>query len=203
MSDEIIGFDVANYTAFLKNRGVADKDMNTEISRLRNIQLSNYLKLKKVEDGILQKNIEEEKSKANHSSTRKSTFVDIPQSERDALIAFYNSTNGANWRNTKSNTKIWDITNPSSDVSTWYGITVTNGHVTNIEDLGDVTGTIPDLSSLEFLEELFIFSSNFTGDLNGLQNLNSLQKLRLGWSTSSIKSTTICFAKSTSLSDIA
>lgn len=207
LSDATIGFDVANYTAFLKNRGVDDKDMSAEISRLRDMQLSNYLELKKVQDGILQKKIEEEKlnTKTNHSNTGKSAFVDIPASERAALISLYNSTNGANWTNTKINYKIWDVTNPASDVSTWYGVTVTDGHVTKIAEIDNVIGIIPDLSALQSLKELYIFSCSFTGDLTGLQNLINLEKLRIGYSTSIPKSNfpdLIPITKLTNLSEL-
>lgn len=50
---------------------------------------------------------------------------DIPQSEADALIAFYNATAGASWTNNTN----W-LTDPV--VNNWNGVTVVGGHVTQI-----------------------------------------------------------------------
>ena len=47
-----------------------------------------------------------------------SSFAQVPQIERDALIVLYDSTNGNNWNNNTD----W----LSADVSTWYGITVSH-----------------------------------------------------------------------------
>lgn len=187
LSDETIGFNVVDYTAFLKNRGVTDKDMKSELSKLRKTRLSDYLEMKKSENDFLQMNINENKVKQSRSSINSKTAVlDIPQIEKDALLAFYNSTNGSNWLLKKG----WDFSTPVTtwdgfSQTGWYGITITDGHVTKITDILNATGTLPDLSALQYLKELYIFNSSFTGNLTGLQNLNNLEKLRIGWSTSS------------------
>ena len=62
---------------------------------------------------------------------------DIPQSEANALISLYNATGGPSWTN-KTN---W-LTDPVVD--NWYGITVTGGHVTQIDlNTNNLVGTIP------------------------------------------------------------
>jgi len=93
----------------------------------------------------------------------------ISQSERDALIEIYNSTGGSNWT---QNTN-WD-TNPNatSDVSTWYGVTVENisgqDHVTKIElSNNNLNGTLPDLSNLISITDIDISkNSGITGAIN-------------------------------------
>jgi gliding motility-associated-like protein len=75
----------------------------------------------------------------------------VPCAERDALIALYNATDGANWA---TNTN-WLTTNPVDD---WFGVTVTNGHVTGIEFYwygNNLNGIIPtEIENLPYLEVL-------------------------------------------------
>ncbi|MFL0354521.1 immunoglobulin domain-containing protein [Xanthomarina sp. GH4-25] len=94
----------------------------------------------------------------------------VPQSEKDALIALYNSTDGANWANNTN----WNTAEP---VSTWAGITVVNNHVTRIDkNRGNLVGTLPiELQNLPYLEHLQLSRNNLSGtvpDLTGLANLN-------------------------------
>ncbi len=124
----------------------------------------------------------------------------VPQSERDALIALYNATDGANWTYN-------DNWNTSNAVSSWHGVTVENingaDHVTGISlswnnlngtlpnEMGDLTylkrinlqgnnlsGTIPaTLSGLTGLERVFFSRNHFSGtfpDLSGNANLKYL-----------------------------
>ena len=56
--------------------------------------------------------------------------VDIPQAEADALIAFYNATDGDSWTNNTN----WLV---DTTVNNWFGITVAGGHVTNINFAGN------------------------------------------------------------------
>ena len=39
--------------------------------------------------------------------------ADVPQTQREALVDLYNSTNGNQWRNS------WDL---NTNVSSWYGV---------------------------------------------------------------------------------
>ena len=99
------------------------------------------------------------------------TIPASPQSERDALIALYNATDGGHWR---------ERTNWVSDapLRTWYGVTTdSSGHVTEL-DLGDnqLRGAIPaDLGEVEKLEALYLNDNELSGtippELGGLSNL--------------------------------
>ena len=106
------------------------------------------------------------------STGRARIYQTVPSPfQRDslALVALYNSTNGANWTN-KTN---W-LTGP---VSTWFGVTVTNERVTSI-DLGhnNLSGPIPvEIYSLTELTNLSLRYNNVSGpltaDISNLQNL--------------------------------
>ena len=112
---------------------------------------------------------------------------DVPQSEADALITLYNATNGPSWTN-KTN---W-LT--SSVVGSWYGITVSGGHVTQVS-LGNNNlngsaatfqpGNLPNLTHLLLfsnaslsgsvagwtlptsLQQFYFFSTSVSGDISG------------------------------------
>ena len=117
----------------------------------------------------------------------------------EALESLYNAAGGANWKNT---TGTW---NSSSDLNTWYGVTVTSDRVTKlvlsgnglsgtIPDLSDLTamqwlnltangiylsGTIPDLSALTNLQRLYLNNNGLSGEIPDLSALTSLQYLHL------------------------
>jgi len=120
-------------------------------------------------------------------------------SERAALIALYNATDGLNWT---------DNTNwLSADESTWFGVSLTGCQVTGIflsnnnlngslpTELGDLTGLIslsitlnPNLSgsipgslgNLLQLTNLQLWNNNMTGPIpSTLGNLNNLVRLEL------------------------
>ncbi len=126
----------------------------------------------------------------------------VPCEERDALIALYNATDGPNWTNNTN----WLTNNP---VDTWFGVTVTAGHVTEV-DFGfsgnNLNGSLPvELGDLNFLErfdmpqnanlagtipnELFtnvalleidLGNNGFTGGIPAnISNLTALQSLEL------------------------
>lgn len=109
------------------------------------------------------------------------TIPAVPQSERDALTAFYNSTNGANWT---TNTN-WNSNLP---VSSWFGITTTNingqEHVTSIDlNTNNVTGSLPtEIGDFSELEQLALVQNGISGNLpNELGNLLKLKNLYLGF----------------------
>jgi Leucine-rich repeat (LRR) protein len=130
----------------------------------------------------------------------------IPDQEREALVALYNSTNGGNWH-----TKISWL-GPKGTEGTWYGVTVEKiagtDHVTQISldennlsgnipgELGnlsnlkylylntnELTGTVPDeLSYLSNLKEITLGANNLSGNIpKWLGNLNNLAKINLGF----------------------
>lgn len=123
----------------------------------------------------------------------------IPPSERAALIALYNATDGANWT---------DNTNwLSGDESSWAGVSTTGCNVTGLffqnnnlngslpVELGDLTelttlsitlnpnltGNIPvTLGNLSNLTTLQLWNNSLTGPIpTTLGNLNNLQTLEL------------------------
>ena len=100
----------------------------------------------------------------------------IPQSERHALIALYNNTNGDGWIN-KTN---W--LGEEDTECTWYGIECNNEktHITSIVLNGNqLNGRIPsELGSLTNLVKLFLNDNQLIGDipaeLNNCSNLSAL-----------------------------
>ena len=91
-------------------------------------------------------------------------------SERDILIAFYNATDGDNWKNNEN----WCSEKPLNE---WYGIeTNDEGFVTRItirnnNVMGDV-----DFKGLNYLQDLDLNSNNITSlnveDCKGIEELN-------------------------------
>ena len=74
----------------------------------------------------------------------------VPQIEREALLALYNSAGGPSW------TEFWEIAD--TDECTWYGITCNNDSVTSImlSDNG-LNGIIPsELGNLTNLTGLYL-----------------------------------------------
>jgi len=93
-----------------------------------------------------------------------------PATERAALVALYNATDGANWTDNAN----WLSAAP---LETWYGVTTDeNGRVTELRLGGNgLRGTIPDLSALRYLEVLFLSSNLLSGPA---PELSALTKLR-------------------------
>ncbi len=91
-----------------------------------------------------------------------------------ALIALYNSTDGANWINK------WDLTQP---VSTWYGVTLDqNGRVTSLDlDNNNLSGIIPiEICSLNNLQRLNLSYNQLSGCIpSEIGDLKKLQILHL------------------------
>jgi Leucine-rich repeat (LRR) protein len=98
---------------------------------------------------------------------------EIPLTECQALDALYNDTDGANWTN---NTNWLSTTTPSN----WYGVTVTDGNVTNINlAFNQLDGNIPsELGNLANLLTLQLGNNQLSGSipsvLGSLTNLTSL-----------------------------
>ena len=126
----------------------------------------------------------------------------IPPSEREALIALYDSTNGDGWNNNDG----WK--GPSGTECTWYGVRCNDARDSVIElnlsgnnlfgslpaELGNLvnlkilylsfnklSGPIPaELGNLLFLEKLFLYDNQLSGAIPAeLGNLTSLQHLGL------------------------
>lgn len=177
LTDQQIGFDPTLITQSLKERGITDPAiLDQEIAIMRESQKRMYQEQQKIQKEILAK-IEKEQKKS--SSTNRLTTT-IPQAERDALIALYNGTDGPNWTNTKANNKPWMINDPTSDVSTWYGVTVSQGHVVTITLQGNnLNGIIPDFSAFTELTILSLIDPNVKGNLSFISNNSKLKHLNV------------------------
>jgi Leucine-rich repeat (LRR) protein len=102
----------------------------------------------------------------------------IPQQERDALIALYNSTNGPSWTDATG----W--LGPVGTECSWYGVTCDTGK-TSVTHLllgsNQLSGSIPSsLGNLTNLRYLFLDSNQLGGSIpSSLGNLTNLQYLFL------------------------
>jgi hypothetical protein len=96
--------------------------------------------------------------------------TEIPQSECETLIEFYNATNGDNWFNNDG----WNETNTPC---TWYGVSCSEGHVNQLT-LSDnnLSGSITDLQ-LPYLEILELSYNQLTGGVPDFSNLPNLISL--------------------------
>ena len=93
-------------------------------------------------------------------------------SERAALIALYQATDGANWKRNNN----WLTDKP---IDLWYGVTAdSSGRVTALNLWqNQLSGQIPDLSALSNLTNLDLGQNELTGpipDLDALSNLTEL-----------------------------
>ena len=113
-----------------------------------------------------------QKAVANNTSSE----GQVPDAiEYIALKSLYDSTGGINWRY-KDN---WLQGTTNSDFATWYGITVENGDVTEIEiSYNNLIGTLPhEIGNLSSLRWLSLYYNQLTslppefGDLKSLQNI--------------------------------
>lgn len=101
---------------------------------------------------------------------------EIPAAECTALLALYNSTNGAGW---------WDHSNwlDTDTPCSWFGVICTGGHVTSLDQHNNnLNGSLPDgLGGLTFLHTLNLeWNASVTGNAPaGLSNLDALESLKL------------------------
>lgn len=119
------------------------------------------------------------------SSTSAALQAAIPTSERAALIALYNATNGdswgynGGWKTPPLHTDGFAM--PGTE-DTWYRISVSGDHVTRINfRWGSLTGIIPvELGNLNNLKELWLNSNQLSGSIpSELGNLSNLESLSL------------------------
>tara|TARA_R100001369_G_scaffold44024_1_gene70125 strand:+ start:2436 stop:3146 length:711 start_codon:yes stop_codon:yes gene_type:complete len=98
-------------------------------------------------------------------------FAQVSVQEKQALIDFYNATNGENWNST------WELNQP---VSEWEGVTLENNKVKGITLLfNNVEGTIPSsIGNLSNLETLELSFNKISGELpTTIGNLTNLEVL--------------------------
>ncbi len=104
------------------------------------------------------------------------SVTEIPKTECEALVAFYESTDGDNWKNNRS----W---NETSTPCSWYGISCSSGYVTELYlKSNKLTGTIPaELGNLSSLQKLNLDWNQLSGSIpESLGNLSNLHYLYLG-----------------------
>ena len=95
--------------------------------------------------------------------------------ERAALVALYDATDGDNWTDNTN----WKTQEPVGD---WYGVTVENGVVTKLDIYrNNLTGTLPsEIEDLTNLEWLGLQNNNLRGEIPAeIGNLTSLVFLDL------------------------
>lgn len=83
----------------------------------------------------------------------------IPEVEREALIALYNSTNGANWTNNDN----W--LGPPGTEDRWFGVTIKHGRVAYLNlDNNNLVGQIPpEAGNLKKLDQLYLHNNQLSG----------------------------------------
>ena len=104
-------------------------------------------------------------------------YAEIPQIERDALIALYNSTDGANWT---ENTSWLGAVGTECD---WYGVTCSSGSVSRIGLYrNSLSGSIPAaIGDLTQLEEINFYKNSLTGEIpKEISNLSKLKLIQMG-----------------------
>ncbi len=101
--------------------------------------------------------------------------TEIPQSECEALMAFYISTDGDNWINHSG----WLETNTPC---AWFGLTCNEGHVTRLElNANYLHGPLPaEIGNLPYLQVLILYANWITGFIPPeIGNLLHLRELSL------------------------
>ncbi|MBF6654850.1 hypothetical protein C3B48_04110 [Flavobacterium columnare] len=179
-NDAEIGFDLVRTTQLLQEHGITDPvEVNQEITLMRDMQKRIYEEQQKIQQEILH-NIKERHTK---EKKRKNSLAatDIPVEERNALIAFYKATNGDNWKNTLANDRPWKINDPTSDVSTWYGVGVSsNGRVNSINlQSNNLNGVIIDFSVFSEMASVYLSDNDIRGDLSFIKRNLKMQQLYL------------------------
>ncbi len=111
-------------------------------------------------------------------SAKDTVLVTVYQKDRAALVALYDSTDGANWKHN-------DNWNGNAAIDTWYGVRTDDaGRVVSLNLFrNDLSGSIPAaLGDLANLEHLNLASNDLSGSipaaLGDLTNLESLNLFR-------------------------
>lgn len=184
--DKEIKSDTEKLTIALKENRLKKEDISKEVSKIQKARIKQYIQ------SLREQEKQKKESKLTAKSSMKSAESATPQElaqDRAALIAFYNSTNGANWISTQQGKGVWAINDPNAVITSWdpgtntgwYGITIdASGRVTDIS-LGRnyLTGTLPSqISGLKSLYSLTADNNSLSGiiptEISQLQNLRAL-----------------------------
>ena len=106
--------------------------------------------------------------------TNQTTSAQVVEQDSLALVALYDSTDGANWTNNEN----W----LTGIVSTWFGITVLGDRVSKVElENNNLVGIIPaEIGNLTNLTELNLTNNQLTGEIpTEIGNLINLTRLKL------------------------
>lgn len=101
------------------------------------------------------------------------TVTDVPQTECQALLMLYSTTNGDGWLNKTG----WM---ESTTIGDWYGVKVTKGYITSLNlSKNQLKGYLPaELGTLTYLGYLDLNNNALTGnipsEIGSLSNLSSL-----------------------------
>ena len=112
---------------------------------------------------------------ANPTAFDCGTVSEVPRGECEALVALYNSTDGANWDDKSG----WLVTNTPCS---WHGVTCADGHVIQLNLYGNqLNGSIPPaLGNLTSLKYLYLYDNQLSGSIPpALGNLANLEQLNL------------------------
>jgi hypothetical protein len=99
----------------------------------------------------------------------------IPQSECEAFVDLYNSTDGSNWWDNMG----WNDTNAPCD---WFGVSCSSEHVIYLElEENQLSGSIPEsLGNFSTLQSLDLSRNELSGSIpKSLGNLSNLEFLSL------------------------
>ena len=103
------------------------------------------------------------------------TATTSPETDREALVALYNATDGPYWHTNKN----WLSDAP---IGEWYGVATKEGRVSQLHLMRDkLSGEIPpELGDLSKLETLWLHSTGLSGEIPPeLGNLGNLELLNL------------------------
>ena len=101
------------------------------------------------------------------------TFADVSISEKDALVAIYNSTQGNQWNNT------WDI---NTSIENWYGVVVKDNKVVELNlQFNNLNGKLPsNIGDLAHLKKMNLGFNKLQGTLPAsIGDISSLTSLEL------------------------
>ncbi|MGB5420430.1 leucine-rich repeat domain-containing protein, partial [Algibacter sp.] len=108
------------------------------------------------------------------------SLPEVPETEYQALVDFYNATQGdSSWLTT------WDVSTNNLNIGPWFGLVIEDGHIVEIDLTNNrIRGAIPaSFSDLKFLRKLNLgsttTSSYYSHDLSStnLDNLSGLESL--------------------------